>query len=106
MGTETWIEVALNGPWGKSRQPRMPIAVSDIAEEGVAAARAGAAIVHFHAYDEQTGKQKDDWQLYAKIIEGIRSEVDVIAYPTIPLAGSTLTGQVGSARERYSHVDE
>jgi 3-keto-5-aminohexanoate cleavage enzyme len=106
MGTETWLEVALNGPWGKSRQPSMPIAVRDIVQEGIAAARAGAAIVHFHAYDEHSGIQKDDWQLYAKIIEGIRAEADVIAYPTIPLAGSRLTGQASSARERYRHVDE
>ena len=38
---ETWIEVALNGPWGKKRQPRMPIAVSDIVEQAVACADAG-----------------------------------------------------------------
>ena len=106
MGTGTWLEVALNGAWGKSRQPRMPVAVRDIVQEGIAVARAGAAILHFHAYDEHTGIQKDDWQLYAKIIEGIRAEVDVIAYPTIPLAGSTLTAQANSARERYRHVDE
>jgi len=106
MAKETWIEVALNGPWGRSRQPHMPISVEDIVAEGVAAARAGAGIVHFHAYDATTGLQQDDWRIYARIIEGIRSKVDVITYPTIPLAGSALTGEARTPRERYSHVDE
>jgi 3-keto-5-aminohexanoate cleavage enzyme len=106
MAKETWIEVALNGPWGQSRQPNMPITVEDIVAEGVDAARAGAGIVHFHAYDVTTGLQQDDWQIYAKIIEGIRSKVDVIAYPTMPLAGSALTGEARTPRERYTHVDE
>lgn len=106
MGQETWIEVAVNGPWGQTRQPGIPIAVGDIVEQAVACAKAGAAIVHLHAYDESTGMQNDDWQLYARIFDGIRSRADVIAYPTIPLAGSSFTGQAESARARYRHVDE
>jgi uncharacterized protein (DUF849 family) len=27
---KTWIEVALNGPWGRALQPRMPITVAEI----------------------------------------------------------------------------
>ena len=81
-----WLEAALNGPWGHVRQPDIPVGVADVVADGVAAAQAGAAIVHLHAYDEVTGKQKDDWQLYARIIEGIRARCDAIVYPTIPLA--------------------
>ena len=81
MSTETWLEVALNGPWGRARQPRIPVAVADIVEDGIAACRAGAAIVHFHAYDEQSGIQKDDWQLYARIIDGIRAKVECDRLP-------------------------
>ena len=107
---QTWIEAALNGPWGRELQPGMPIRAEDVIEQGIAAAKAGAAIIHFHAYDEATGRQRDDWQLYARIIEGIRSRVDVIAYPTIPLAGSGLgthePSDPGAARERYRHIDE
>ena len=51
MTRETWIEVALNGPWGQQRQPGIPIMVGDIVEQAVACANAGAAIVHVHAYD-------------------------------------------------------
>lgn len=103
----TWIEAALNGPWGRALQPGAPVAVDEIVEEGIAAGEAGAAIVHFHAYDEATGRQKDDWELYARIIEGIRSRIDVIAYPTIPLAGSGLGSyEPSDARDRFRHIDE
>ena len=106
MARETWIEVALNGPWGQERQSGSPIAVADIVEQAVACANAGAAILHLHAYDETTGRQRDDWQIYARIFEGIRSRADVSAYPTIPLAGASFTGQAESARARYHHVEE
>lgn len=102
-----WIEAALNGPWGPALQPGAPVAVRAIVEEGIAAAEAGAAILHFHAYDEATGRQRDEWEIYARIIEGIRSRIDVIAYPTIPLAGSGLgTHEPLDAAARYRHVEE
>ena len=66
---------------------------------------AGASIVHVHAYDEKTGEQKDDPDIYAKIIEGIRSKVDAIVYPTIPAAGLNRTDGDLSAEQRYAHVD-
>ena len=69
----TWIEAALNGPWGRERQPGIPVATEEIVADGLAAAAAGAAIVHLHAYDPATGRQRDDWHLYARIIEGIRA---------------------------------
>jgi 3-keto-5-aminohexanoate cleavage enzyme len=106
MPGKIWIEVALNGPWGRAWQPLMPISVHEIVAEGVAAARAGAAIVHFHAYDEATGRQKDDWEIYARVIEGIRTQTEAIVYPTIPLAGSGLGQEPGDAAERYRHLDE
>lgn len=98
-----WIEAALNGPWGRDRQPGIPVTVDEIVADGIAAAQAGAAIVHLHAYDEATGRQRDEWQLYARIIEGIRAKADVIVYPTIPLAGSDYAG---SAAPRFAHAAE
>ena len=83
----TWLEVALNGPWGRARQPRIPVAIEEIVDDAVACAQAGAAVIHVHAYDEQTGKPKEDADLYARIIDGIRSRADVIVYPTIPTPG-------------------
>ena len=101
-----WLEAALNGPWTRARQPRIPVTVDEIISDGIACAQAGAAIVHLHAYDEATGKQKDDWQIYARIIEGIRARCDAIVYPTIPIAGSGFAGELTSAQDRYAHLAE
>jgi uncharacterized protein (DUF849 family) len=84
---KTWLEVALNGPWGQARQPRIPIEVEAIVEEAAACAEAGAAIVHLHAYDQETRRPREDADIYSRIIEGIRRRADVIVYPTIPSPG-------------------
>src|SRR5258708_29736953 len=81
---KTWLEVALNGSWTRRPQPLIPVAPSDIVAEGIAAVQAGAAIVHLHAYDAASGRQRDDADIYEAIIGGIRAEVDAIVYPTIP----------------------
>jgi 3-keto-5-aminohexanoate cleavage enzyme len=99
--TKTWLEVALNGTWGKAIQPRIPVTVGEIVAEGIACAREGAAIVHVHAYDEESGRQRDAAEIYARIIEGIREQVDCIVYPTIPF------GTYGmAAAERFAAIEE
>ncbi|MEO8005591.1 MAG: 3-keto-5-aminohexanoate cleavage protein [Betaproteobacteria bacterium] len=98
----TWLEVALNGPWPRSRQPRMPVTVKDIIAEGIACVEAGAAIVQVHAYDEATGQATQDADVYAAIIEGIRHKVDAIVYPAMPPA----TGGAQSAQQRFAHIEE
>ncbi|MGH8597891.1 MAG: 3-keto-5-aminohexanoate cleavage protein, partial [Gammaproteobacteria bacterium] len=78
---KTWLEVALNGSWSRQRQSGIPIKIEEIVQQGVDCAKAGASIVHVHAYDEASGRQKDDAKLYARIIESIRAKVDAIVYP-------------------------
>ncbi len=95
---KVWIEVALNGPWGRARQPGAPDDVATIVAEGIACAQAGACIVHAHAYDGG-GPQTFDWWVYARIIEGIRAEVDVPVYPSIPMGGG-LSGEA-----RFAHIE-
>lgn len=90
-----WLEVALNGGWGRALQPHIPLTVSEIVREGIECARAGAAIVHFHAYEEVSGRPSDDADLYAAVIEGIREQIDVIVYPTIAFEGD----------DRYAFVE-
>lgn len=97
---KTWLEVALNGAWGKDVQPHIPVRVDDIVAEGLACVAEGAAIVHVHAYDETTGRQDDDADTYARIIEGIRSRADCIVYPTLPTSGEGL-----SVEERFRAVE-
>jgi 3-keto-5-aminohexanoate cleavage enzyme len=102
---KVWIESALNGAWGRGRQPAIPISVKEIIADGVAVAKAGAAIIHLHAYDAVTGRQRDTYEIYAPIIEGIRAEVDAIVYPTLPITGAGPAGELRGARERYEHVE-
>jgi 3-keto-5-aminohexanoate cleavage enzyme len=102
---KVWIEVALNGPWSRALQPGIPDTVQAIVAEGIACARAGAAVVHTHAYDGG-GPQTFDWQVYARIIEGIRAKVDVPVYPSFPtsMIGGGDAG-IPEAEARFSHVD-
>lgn len=102
--TKTWIEAAINGPWGSGRQPGSPITVEECIEQGVACVEAGAAIVHVHAFDPEADEQKDDPDIYARIIEGIQAEVDAIVYPTIPPLG-LIEESTMSAKERFVHQE-
>jgi 3-keto-5-aminohexanoate cleavage enzyme len=101
-----WLEVALNGPWGRELQPRIPITVAEIVAEGIACAKEGAAIVHAHAYDPASGRQRDDAETYRRIIEGIREKEDVIVYPTLPIAGSPDAPEPMAAATRFRAVEE
>jgi uncharacterized protein (DUF849 family) len=99
---KVWIEAALNGPWSRALQPGIPDTIDAIIAEGIACARAGAAIIHTHAYDGG-GSQTFDWQVYARIIEGIRAEVDVPVYPSIP--GLDTRGNVADPKARFAHIE-
>jgi len=103
---KTWLEVSLNGPWGPARQPGIPVTVREIVEQGVACVRAGAAIVHVHAYDESTGKPKESAATYAAIIEGIGAQVDAIVYPTVSTSGLAPFGSDESPEQRFAVHEE
>jgi uncharacterized protein (DUF849 family) len=101
---KTWLEVALNGTWTRRRQPLIPVTPEEIIAEGITAVRAGAAIVHLHAYDVASGRQRDDAEIYAPIIRGIRAEVDAIVYPTIAHLEPG-PGPAERARRRYGPIE-
>ena len=101
-----WLEVALNGPWSRTRQPGIPLLADEIFEQAIACVEAGASIVHFHAYDPVTGRQRDDYDIYAPIIERIRSRIDVICYPTLPFAGSGDSLNPLTAEQRFAAVEK
>lgn len=106
MQDPTWLEVAVNGPWSRSRQPNIPLTANEIVESALACAAEGASIIHFHAYDETTGRQRDDYDIYAPIIERIRAKADVICYGTLPFAGSVDAPSPLSPAQRYSAVEQ
>jgi uncharacterized protein (DUF849 family) len=83
MAKKTWIEVALNGAWTRNLQPRIPVRANEIIDEGVACIKAGAAIIHAHTLDPDTGRQNGDVENCAAFMEGIRAQVDAIVYPTV-----------------------
>ncbi len=103
---KVWIEAALNGPWSRKFQPGIPDTVEAIVSEGVACARAGATIVHLHAYDGG-GRQTFDWQVYARIIEGIRKQIDVPVYPSFdaPMLDD-IHADIADASVRFSHAEQ
>jgi uncharacterized protein (DUF849 family) len=57
-----------------------------------------------HAYDGG-GPQTFDWQVYARIIEGIRAKVDVPVYPSIPSAGIGVGPLPDDPAHRFAHVE-
>ncbi len=100
-----WLEVALNGPWSRSKQPGIPLSADEIVEDAITCAGEGASIIHFHAYDPVTGRQRDDYEIYAPIIERIRSRADLICYGTLPFAGSVDSPNPLTPAQRFSAVD-
>jgi uncharacterized protein (DUF849 family) len=103
---QVWIEAALNGPWSRTLQPEIPDTIEAIIADGIACARAGATIIHTHAYDGG-GPQTFDWEVYARIIEGIRAQVDVPVYPSYPAILTTGIDATFSmaATDRFAHIE-
>lgn len=101
-----WLEVALNGPWSRERQPGIPITADEIVEQAIACAGEGASIIHFHPYDPATGRQRDAYEIYAPIIERIRAKADVICYGTLPFAGDVDASEPMTAERRFEAVEK
>ena len=106
MANPVWLEVSLNGPWSRSKQPKIPVLADEIFDDAMRCVDAGVSILHFHAYDPVTGRQRDDYDIYAPIIERIRSKADVICYPTLPFAGSVDAPSPLTAAQRFSAVEK
>jgi len=58
--------------------PHLPITPRQIADEAVAAAEAGAAIVHLHARDPKTGIPTTDVEVYREFVTDIKRRSNVI----------------------------
>jgi uncharacterized protein (DUF849 family) len=56
----------------------LPVTPSEIAESAIGAAEAGAAIVHLHARDPETGRPSADPAIYRQFLPTIRKRSDVI----------------------------
>jgi 3,5-dioxohexanoate:acetyl-CoA acetone transferase len=56
--------------------PYLPITADDITREAIAAAEAGAAILHLHARDEKTGKPDQTPEAFARFLPRIKQATD------------------------------
>ena len=61
-----------------SMSPYLPITPDDIVRESIAAAAAGAAIIHLHARDPIDGRPRADPALFADFMPRIRRETDAV----------------------------
>jgi len=116
-----FITCAVTGSGGtQDRSPHVPRSPEQIAASALDAARAGAAVVHCHVRDPETGKPSRSVALYREVAERIRdSETDVVLNFTAGMGGDMVFGdpekplplkQAGTdmvgATERVAHVAE
>ncbi|SEM78953.1 Uncharacterized conserved protein, DUF849 family [Pseudorhodobacter antarcticus] len=118
MNREVFITCAVTGSGGsQDRSPHVPRSPQAIAESAIAAAKAGAAVVHCHVRDPESGKPSRDPALYRELTERIRdSDTDVVLNLTAGMGGDLLfdgTEKMGKmaahsdmagAAERVAHV--
>ncbi len=120
MNPEVFITCAITGDDSKvTRSPHCPVTPEQIAASAIAAARAGAAIVHIHVRDPETGVFSMATRHYREVVKCIReSKVDVIVNLTCGMGGYIVIGEHGLAdtpaagsdfvtqEERMRHVIE
>ncbi len=100
------------------KSDKVPVTPEQIATECIAAAKAGAAIVHIHVRDPITGMGSRDVALYSEVVDRVRSaDVDVVINLTSGMGGDLTLGsaerplplaEVGTdmvgATERLEHI--
>jgi uncharacterized protein (DUF849 family) len=62
--------------------PHLPVTPDEIVEEAVAAADAGASIVHLHVREPETGEPTSDLTLFREVASRIKDRTDVVVQPT------------------------
>ena len=121
MNTEVFITCAVTGVGATTeRSELVPVTPPQIADAAVEAAQAGAAVVHIHVRDPETGGPSRDPVLFREVVERVRStNVDVVLNLTAGMGGDLVLGGVESplppnpegtdmagATERLAHVAE
>lgn len=121
MNREVFITCALTGSGGtQDRSPHVPRSPEQIADSAIAAAAAGAAVVHCHVRDPKTGAPSRDPKLYREVTERIRdAEQDVVINLTAGMGGDIVFGptedpmaldmagtDMAGASERMEHIAE
>ncbi|MGH0280830.1 3-keto-5-aminohexanoate cleavage protein [Sinorhizobium meliloti] len=121
MNREVFITCAVTGAGDTvSKSSHVPVTPKQIAESAIEAAKAGAAVVHCHVRDPETGAPARRLDLYREVTDRIRSaDIDVVLNLTAGMGGDLVFGNVESpfpldekgtdmagATERVAHVAE
>ncbi|WP_295803232.1 3-keto-5-aminohexanoate cleavage protein [uncultured Microbulbifer sp.] len=120
MNNNVIITCALTGAGATTdKSPHVPVTPQQIAEDAIAAAKAGAAIAHIHVRDPETGAPSRSVALYREVVERIReSDTDVVINLTAGMGGDLLLGpdenpmafaegtDVVGGIERLAHIEE
>jgi uncharacterized protein (DUF849 family) len=119
MNREVFITCAVTGSGGsQDRSPHVPRSPAQIADSAIEAAKAGAAVVHCHVRDPETGKPSRDPKMFREVTDRIRdSATDVVLNLTAGMGGDLIFGPVetplplnqagtdmAGATERVAHV--
>ncbi len=121
MNREVFITAAITGSGStQDRSAKVPRSPQQIADSAIAAAEAGAAIVHCHVRDPSSGIPSRDLTLYRELTDLIRnSDTDVVLNLTAGMGGDMVFGDTENplplnkqgtdmvgATERVAHVAE
>ena len=121
MNRDVFITCAVTGSGDTAgKSPHVPRSPKEIALSAIEAAKAGAAVVHCHVRDPETGAPSRRNDLYREVTERIRdAEVDVVLNLTAGMGGDMIFGNteqplplnpngtdMAGATERVSHVAE
>lgn len=120
MNNDVIVTCALTGAGDTvGKHPAIPVTPAQIASAAVEAAGAGAAVVHVHVRDPETGRGSRDPALYREVVERVRgSGTDVVLNLTAGMGGDVEVGpeqeptrlgpntDLVGALERLVHVAE
>jgi len=121
MNREVFITCPVTGSGGtQDRSPHVPRSPKEIADSAIEAAKAGAAIVHCHVRDPESGAASRKVEFYREVTERIRdSDTDVVINLTAGMGGDLVIGSsdqplplddkgtdMASAADRVEHVAE
>jgi uncharacterized protein (DUF849 family) len=121
MNRDVFITCAVTGSGStQDRSPHVPRSPAQIADSAIAAAKAGAAVVHCHVRDPETGAPSRDLGLFREVTDRIRaSDTDVVLNLTAGMGGDMIFGppeqplplnesgtDMAGAAERVEHVKQ
>ena len=77
----------------QDRSPHVPRSPEQIANSAIDAAKAGAAVVHCHVRDPETGVPNRRTDLFREVVDRIRdSDTDVVVNLTAGMGGDLVVG--------------